>query len=535
VRLLSLLLLFVFASVGKSTNLCEEVRLALADSLRLPKEERPYWRYLSSYSARDQKEQELWEQIILAFQMNSLSREKDFGRAVKVGKTLYRVNLLYYGIDPKRWEKFRNTNPYFPCFENVKIVPVVPAKTVEIVVGRVYVFRNGFELIPLANVKDGEKVYEKSGENSYREIERPKGPVAPIEIVDPKDVKLTSFLPAKELQELANTLQTSVPLIRTDWFFYRTAISVNRKGDGYFDFLELTHRDDAYKLAALDLEIVKRLRFDMAAMIAESDVAVNRNRQVWWLKTYIGSYWVTMDVNSDPVGKKNLLRLTGEAVNKVDFDHDAEEAFFHLPNGLWAVIANDAKGVLQTTVPDNIASDDTSTSRDKRIHSSLSCFRCHDQGLKDIDDWAKQAFRRVDDPKREGQLALFAKDPKKQLRLQQLYLSDMPEQLKLDQQLYALKLKKLNGLTPQANAQGIRDVWRAYADTSLDLADCARELGVSKDVWEKALTRHVTIQSQAGNPVDIALSGSLKGKKIIRVQAEELYSVMQAILAEGKP
>ncbi len=533
-RILAIILVLLLATGVRATDLCGEVRLALADALRLPKEERQYWRYLSSYNARDEKEQELWEKIILAFQLNSLSREKDFGRAVKVGKTLYRVNLLYYGIDPKRWEKFRDTNPYFPCFENVKIVPVVDAKTVNVAVPRVYVFRNGFVEVPLKDVKDDEKVYEAIS-GGYRQVDRPKIPDAPVEIVDPRDVKLTSFLPAKELHDLAQLLQSSVPVIRTDWFFYRTSVSFRGKGDGYYDFLELKSRDDAYKLAALDLDIVKRLRFDMAAMIAESDVAVNRNRQVWWLKTYIGSYWVTLDVNSDPVGKKNLIRLTGEAVNKVDFDHDAEEAYFHLPNGLWGTIANDNKGVLQNTVPDTIASDDRTTSRDHRIHAGLSCFRCHDEGLKPIDDWAKRAFRKVEDPKREGQLALFSKDPKKQLRLQQLYLSDMPEQLKLDQTLYAMKLKKLNGLTPQQNAQGVRDVWRQHADTSLALEDQARELGVTADKWKKALEDYGASRTVAGEASDPVLLGSLKGLKINRPQFEELYSICQAILAETKP
>lgn len=555
-RLLVLFLCFSLVHPAWATDLCQEVRLAVADAAKLPKETVKYTRYVSLYNyAGDRELTELHEKIALLFQLNSLSRERDLvllytqssGRPeiVKIGPTLYRINLLYYGINPEVYENLHKSNPYFPCFEKVQIVPVVPAKAVvrEVEQGqKVWVKRPNFVEIDAADVRDGEEVWEQGKDNVLRRITLPKQgprppPVAPVEIVDPAKVKLAAFLPAKELYDLAQITQSKVPLARADWLFYRTSQAVERTGDGYYDFLEIKHRDDAYKLAALDKKVVEKLRYDMAAMVAQSGVATNRNRQVWWLKTYIGSWWQTFDIDKKAVGKRNLLRLLGRAVDNVDFDHQAEEIYFHLPNRLWAVLACNNKGELQQTVPTEIAGDDTQTNNDKRIHVCLSCFRCHTEGLKPVDDWGKKAYREATDSKLKGSVALASNDYKELLRLRQLYLSDMPEQLREDQEAYIRTLKKLNGLTPKANAEGVRKVFQLYYDTPLDWKATARELGVKEEVWRKALTNYAARLKVERKILDPILGGLLaeESQPILRDQWEEVFSIAQMILKEASP
>lgn len=570
-RCLSLLCLLCCASLAPATSLCEEVKLALADARKLPREEAHYYRYLSTYNLAE-AERELHLKIVLLFHANSLSQEPELARPVQVGPTLWRIKLTEYG-EPfaLAYENLHRANPYFPCFERIQVIPVVPAKAVPALSPRVsqageelrrallgpespqqpsgqqvWVFRNGFVQVALEQVKDGEKVYRKLDERSWQEIPRPPPPAtAPppavkAELVEARDIKIAAFLPAPELAELATILGTRAPLVRVDWFFYRSAISLNRAGDGYYDFLGVKNRDDAYKLAGLDLKQIARLRADMAAMIAESDVAVNRNRQVWWVKTYAGSWWQTFDIDSDPVKKKNLLRLLGTALDRVDFDHQAEEIYFTSPNGLWFLLACNNQGVLQQTVPDSIASDDQTTSKDARIHVGMSCYRCHAEGLRPLEDWGRETYRQAEDAVKTGQVLLGSPDPKKLARLKQLYLSDLPDRLETDQLAYAKRLKKLNGLTPQQVASGVRQVWRRYADTPLYLADVARELGTTPEFWEKALSRHVAGRSARGELADPLLAGLLprkgrKAKRLLRPQLEELFPVMQAILKEGNP
>lgn len=533
-----------------ATGLCEEARLAWADAQRLPKDEAPYWRYFTLYNLPDEKARELHVKVAILFQTNAISQESDFGRPVKVGPTLYRIYLLHYGENfSKAYENLAVTNPYFPCFERIQIQQVVPAKVVPVAqpTVKVWVFRQGAIEIGRADVREGEKCYEQTGENTYRQIGVGPGekvvPVAPVPIVsaqqvDPRDIKIAAFLPAVEMLGLATLLKTRVPLVRADWFFYRTSISVNRNGDGYFDFHGFKSRDDAYKLAGLDLKQIARLKSDMAATLSESGVATNNARQVWWVKTYAGSWWQTFDVNSDAVGKKNLVTLKGDALNKVDFDHDAEETFFNIPNGLFGYIANNNQGVLQQFVPVEIASDGNSPSNDKRIHTgSMSCAGCHVEGLRPIDDWAREVYRKADDPLKTGQALLGAPDPKKRERLKRLYLSEMPEQLEIDNAAYAKKLHRLNGMKPAELAAGVYKVYQDYANAKLGLAEQAVELGVKKEHWERALRNHIGVRTATGQLADELLTGAIapRPRKIGRPQWEERFPVAQAILGEVKP
>lgn len=521
-------LLLLFPTLLFATDLCDEAKLAKADAMRLPKEEAPYWRYMTLYNIPE-RDRILYEKICLLYEINALSQKVEFVRPTKVGPTLYRINVLEAGENfCNAYEKLAFTNPYFPCFEKIQLQLVTEPK---VVVQKIYVDRpGGFVEIPSDQVKQGEKVYERVAPNSYRQIDL-RGPPVVAE-TDPKDVKIASYLPAEEMNALVGILKTKAPLIRGDWFFYRTAISLNRQGDGYYDFHNIKSKKDALELAGVDLKIVERLQLELAAMIGESDVAVNRHRQVWWIKSYIGSWWQTFDIDSDPVGKKNLIRLQSTKFDKPDFDHQAEEAFFTLPNRLWGFLANSNLGVLQKSVPDTIASDDTTTSKDKKIHvGPISCARCHEEGLRPIDDWGRSVYAQAKD----GQALLASPDPKKLLRLKQLYLSDMPTQLKLDNEIYATALKKLNGMTPQELAQGLKKVWREYSDTPRGMDEIAIELGVKPEFWRKALTNHVESRTAKKILVDPHFAGLLKGKKLLRPNIEELFPVMQAVLKEGLP
>lgn len=511
----------LLTSQSQATELCNEAKLAWADAQRLTNEEAIYTRYLTIYNLTDEEVRILHEKVALLYQLNNLSQLSDFGRPVKVGPTLYKINMLWFGENfIAAYENFAKTNPYFPCFEKIQVAAVARAK--------IYVFRNGFHEISSNEVKQGEKVYKKSGERAYQEIT-----IEP-EIVP---VKVVTYLPAIEMQGLAIKLKTRVPIIRADWFFYRTAISLGRQGDGYLDFHNIKSKEDALKLAVVDLKVVEKFRLDMAAMIAESDVAVNRNRQVWNVKSYLGRWWQTFDIGEDPTGKRNLIRLLGTALDKVDFDHDAEETFFTLPNRLFGFLANDNKGVIQRSVPDSIASDDTTTDKDKRIHvGPVSCIRCHEEGLRPINDWGRKAYAQAEDATKTGQNLLGTPDPKKLIRLKQLYLGDLPRQLEEDNFNYARALKELNGMTPKELSAGVSKVWQRYK-RPLGMEQLAEELGVKAEVWDKALRNHVAnayAKKQIVDPLLVGLIGK-NPQKLLRPHAEELFPVMQVILKEWTP
>lgn len=530
----TLLILFTRDS-ARATALCEEVRAALADARRIPKGSAKYWRYLTVYNIRDLKLRELHEQIVVLYHLNCLSHEPDIARPVKVSPTLYRINTLYYGEQfAKTYENLAKTNAYFPCFERVQFVPLAKVEKVEHAATDIWVIRGSFVRVQLDGVRQGEATYRKTGPNEWTRHNFVAEALLPKQ-VELKEAKVATFLPADEILELSKILESVAPLLRADFVFYRTVVSDNKTGDGYYDFHGLKTRDDAYKLAGLDLDVVARLRLDRAAMVGKSRVAVNKIRQVWWVKAYTGSWWQTFDINAKGKAERNLLVLTGQALNKVDFKHDAEETYFHLSNGLWAVFASDANGVLQATVPDTVAHDKTSTDNDGRIRNCYSCFGCHMDGLQPIADWGRSAYRASENFLRDGQVALGSGDPKRLLRNQQLYLSNLEEKFEADQLAFAKKVKEINGMKPPEIAAGIRKVFDTYYNTELGMKELAVELGIEDKDWREALVSYLDDRTRQGLVVDPILAAVAKEKNslpMIRDHVEERFAIMQAIYGE---
>ncbi len=177
-------------------------------------------------------------------------------------------------------------------------------------------------------------------------------------------------------------------------------------------------------------------------------------------------------------------------------------------------------------MPDKIASDGRSTSNDRRIHPGLSCIRCHDDGIKPFDDWAR-AFYREPTELRDG-ARLQASDYEKFKRLKRLYLSDLDGELKRDQQDYARALFAVNKLKPAANAALYAETYADYAETSVDGEQFARELGVTLPRLKDALGKSV----KATGSLDVVLLGYLRRPewKARREMVEEVFATAQILL-----
>ncbi len=510
----ALLLLVVLASPARASPALA-VQAARADAQRQPVAVQRDCRYLSLYAVSLKQRSDFL--AALAFHCNSLSQEAEIIRPVLVTPDLLRISLLDYGIDPKTWEKLAANDPYFHAIlvkevVDVKIVEVdVPIgywrmkATREIVTDDAWIARN----------KDF--VYWQTVRTDRREVKKETKRQETITSAAP-------WLPAADIAALYVLTGSECPIVRGDWWLVWTAIQAGRKGAGYYDFLGLKTRLDAEKLAGLDVVAARRLRKELAALVAESGVALN-NRQIIRYQTISGGWWVTLDSNTN-TGKQNALSLLDG-----DFKHDAEEIYFVLPNGLFGLVASDAQGALQATVPDTIAPDHVSTSNDRRIHPGLSCVRCHVSGLQPIDDWARSVYQGPEKP--GSPIILAAVSPVKLKRLRQLYLSPLKSRLAKDNQEYADALLLVNGLTPQRNAAVYAAAWHQYAETSLGPDEIAAELGVTREVWLRALKQYAAPNGQPviGDPV---LVGMLGGRKVRREHAEERHALMQQILAQGR-
>lgn len=487
------------------------VRAAAADVARQPAELRQYLRYLSLYAIPEGERAQFLK--VLAFHVNSLSREPDIALPVRITPDLVRVSLLDYQWDRAVWEKLADSDPYFhvklaevkvpapaaPVEQPPRLPPGVQRRRASYDGGKTWIDQLSF---------DGGRTWVAEKERTWGEQRQQPAP-APAR--GKETVAHAPWLPPGEIAALALAVNSDAPILRADWFVFWTAIAKGRKGAGYYDFLGFKNRKDVEKLAGLDVEAAKRLRKEMAAILDESGVALN-NRQVFWYKTLAGSYWVTLD-SEESVDRKNAVRLLDG-----DYKHDAEEIYFSLPNELWGLAASNANGDLQETVPDNIAGDKQTTSNDTRIHVGMSCIRCHAEGIRNIDDWARATYT--------GDIQLTSPDPIKLKRLKQLYLSDLPRQVKRDQEIYGEALRKVNGLKSDENSRAYALAWSAYLDRRVYLADTARELGMPEAAWRKALEAY----GRAGNADPILVSLLAKVPRGVRREHwEEQFAQAQQI------
>jgi len=500
------------ASTARAGSPADAVVAALADARRSPEARKLGYRYLWLGAIPEKKRADF--QKALAFQCNSLSREAEIALPVSVAPDLVRISLLDYEMPEKVWEKLKDVDPYF----HARIVEQeVEAKITEVVeeveVGHWHLNVTG-EIVDRKWANDNPRRvwWEKTGTIKERRQVKREGKKARV---------ITSsapWLPAKESGELATYLGTECPIVRADWWLVWTAIQKGRKGSGYYDFLGLKSRADAEKLAALDVAAAKRVRKEIAALVAESGVAIN-NRQILRYQSLTGGYWFTLDSN-ESVAKNNALSLLD-----ADYKHDAEEIYFVLPNGLFGLVASNANGELQETVPDSIAGDHASTNNDRRIHPGLSCVRCHVEGLRPIDDWARSVYQGPENP--DSPVKLTSVDPIKLKRLRQLYLAPLKKHLEKDRDVYGEALKTVNGLTAAENAKVYAAAWSAYQETSLDVGGAADELGVNKEALLRALRGY----GSPGNADPIMIS-LLAGRKIRREHFEERVAQFYQVLVQ---
>lgn len=325
------------------------------------------------------------------------------------------------------------------------------------------------------------------------------------------------WLPAAQASELIERTNSQVALLRADWFVNRTAIQAGREGHGYYDFLGLGRKQaDFLRLIGADAKEARRLKLEIAASVGISGVTLN-NRGLTRLQALTGGYWFSQDYKTSS-DKQNTVRLLDGDTDPPQ--GDASEQYGVLPNRLFAYWLQNGQGERQDSAPDFIARDSKTTSNDGRVHIFLSCCRCHVEGLRPIDDYARRLFQHP--------VQLRSPDYQKFKRLRQLYLSDLPGQLAEDNARYAAALLACNGLTPAANARAFAAFWEQYADVPVSLGQAARELGCDERRLQAAVRAYATAQPFL-DPV-VASFAQVPPLAVRREHFEEVYPLMQKIL-----
>lgn len=481
-------------SLASSPN--DGILAAVKDVRALPPTIRSRTRYLSLYSIPDKDRADFLK--ALSFQCNTLSREAEIVQPRLVAADMVAVVLDDYGWQVKTWDRLQD-EPYFHAVVEIN--------------------EDVFEVEEYGNWYVGNTVVVKGTAGAVwktTSTEKKKVGVRKIR----KATASAPWLDTASITELITLTGSPCPIVRADWFIAQVGIS--RTGQvGYYDFLELGKKEtDFQKLIGADPEASRRVRREIAAVLARSGVAL-QNRRIVRFQSLTGGYWQTFDFKTSK-DKQNVLRfLDGETEPP---GGDASEQYGVLPNGLFAFWLQNDKGDRVDVVPPDIATDGTTASNDRQIYAGKSCIGCHVEGLRPIRDYARRIFR--------NQIQLQSPDYAKFVRLRQLYLSDLDGQVKRDQEDYAHVLLRTNGLTPAANAKLYATTFERYTEADLNADDAARELGVTK---ERLLAAIKTYVRTTGN-LDPLIAGLLQDPVVPlrREHFEELFSTLQGIV-KGNP
>jgi hypothetical protein len=496
----STFLLSLVLSATVQADPSQSVQAALFDAHRLPPQAPYYVRYFD-FSSIPQDER-LQFKAAFIFHVNSLSTQAEFflvpqpfpvitntalPNSVWLNPNLVRIDLRDPGWDPAVFERLKDVEPYF----HSRVIADVDVTREEFWPGGV------------------DKKGDSYDRGSY-----------PVTVKAGKSYSVANpALPQKDILELARLCSSEVPIVRADWFFFYTSQNVDRVA-GYYAFLGIKNYQDIRKLTGLNEKLAQKILKEVAAIVPDSGVAKN-NRQILYEPAITGGVWITYDVKTS-VGKQNAkVQRNGDFFDNAD----ANEVYFTLPNELFGLAAvNNKEGTLQDTVPDFIAADKQSTSNDLRVHASISCIRCHVEGLRPIHDWAREFYKI--ELKKDGAL-ITSVSYEKLKRLQALYLGNLQDKYDLSLLIYKRALVRLlgNGWTPERVSAAYREAFKRYQDDQVSSEQLALELGVDQDTMRKAFTLAAAAK---GANADVILTGYARKAEFTarREHVEEAWTVL---------
>jgi hypothetical protein len=463
------------------------LRIVHADLAALPESDRCHYRYLDFHNVQSVKDRLRFKKI-LDGHLQHLSREPDLVPLVYCDpRTLVvRLDLRDYGLDPKVYEKLAEADPYY----HVKI---------EREVDETYYWKGG-------RASDG-RDYKEGTYPTGKKAKRKVAALAPILTDCPNCVAL--------LSDLAKWSESSVFLLKADWFFNQTAAAQNRTPN-YYDFLGVKSEKDFQRLIGFDAKLNVDFRLtEHREAVSDSEVteqprALRRDEKVG------GGYWRSFDFELAQ-DRRNPLRVLGK---DIEADYQASEQYGHLPNGFWATGIFNRQGVPQAAAPGQIASDSESKSNDKQVHVNASCYRCHKKGgLRDIDGWVRGHLA-------APPLKLNSPDPDLYREQRRQYGRKLEAVMEADRLRHATAVKEVTGWTAEDYADHYGAFWERYEDSRPSLAWAAADLGVKAEGLEGRLLEYL---QKTGNidPVVSVYVKDLGRQRGIKVrQYEESFALI---------
>lgn len=446
------------------------VFFAEADMRTIPESLRPSIRYLSLYNIPRAKRREV--AAIVSFMVNSLGTRRKPYIPLFVGgceETLIRLNIDDYEWNPKSWDDLAKNGsgprpspePYFHAFiektETVATTQKVKKKVRKEVTREVRTWEPRFNGYSVRNVTEFVEVDEFVDE--------------PVTTAGKKNIVFdrAPWLNDTKIRWLEDETHSIAPILRADWFIVNSSVP-----PAYYNFLRLGNNiKDFDNLVFSNEELAKKARSQDRAVAITSIVARN-NRILLRSPTFTGGYrWSTRDFLQS-VGLKQVIK------NPLLEESDATEDIGSLPNGLQAYFVTNDKRERQDFANPDIAIDNTSI--DHVVRTGRSCIVCHAEGIRPIDDEVRTLTKQL---RNQEQVNLLIAKEEDARRIEDLFYSDLDEQIIKDGNIYAAAVARTNGLKPEVNAKIFNEIYNFYAETLLTKEIIALDIGVSVDEMDK--------------------------------------------------
>ena len=171
---------------------------------------------------------------------------------------------------------------------------------------------------------------------------------------------------------------TKLPWLRGDWLAFTAS-----RAPIYYDLLKLPTT-----FAELERQVGVDIKANIEAFTArragfQKSGVSKHNRLIERHAIPDGYFWTSYDFKGDRPEQSLFVHPLGP-FGPDAFQHDGGETIFSLPNGFQGYYLNTADGERLGKGPTEIVLDDTQ--RDRAVTNAISCFGCHNQGIRQATD-----------------------------------------------------------------------------------------------------------------------------------------------------
>ncbi|HUU24666.1 MAG TPA: DUF4384 domain-containing protein [Methyloceanibacter sp.] len=266
---------------------------------------------------------------------------------------------------------------------------------------------------------------------------------------------------------------SKLPWVRGDWLAFNAA-----RPPLYYDllklpttFAELERQEGVDVKANIEAFLARRAGFQKSGVS-------KHNRLIERHAIPTGYFWTSYDFKGDGPAQSLFVHPLGP-FGADAFKHDGGETIFSLPNGFQAYYLNTAEGERLGKGPTEIVLDDSQ--RDRAVTNAISCFGCHNQGIRQVTDDIRGHVLHDES---------FPREIRKKVGALYAPQDEMKKLLVQDASRFR-KAMLAAGLDPDLDSQtqgveSINFLSKAY-EKSVDLRLAAAEYGISAEVLSQSL------------------------------------------------